>query len=136
MNGSAGQETEKEGRMGKAVTHFEIVGRDAEALQGFYRDVFGWEVEPAVPNYAMVYTRAGTGIDGGIGNAPEGSGATRVTIYIEVEDVGSVLTRIESLGGTRAFGPFAVPGGPTIALFNDPEGNLVGLTQSASIQRR
>lgn len=35
--------------MGNPVTHFEIVGADAKALQAFYRDAFGWEVVPAGP---------------------------------------------------------------------------------------
>lgn len=52
--------------MGNPVTHFEIVGEDAQALQNFYKEAFGWEVVPAGPAYAMVHPQAGTGIDGGV----------------------------------------------------------------------
>ena len=86
--------------MGNAVTHFEIVGADAELLQSFYRDAFGWEMQPAVPGYAM---------------APD--------------DPAADLARIVSLGGTTVLPPTPIPGGPTIALLADPEGHVIGLAK-------
>ncbi len=122
--------------MSNPVTHFEIVGEDAQALQSFYKEAFGWEVVPAGPAYAMVHPQAGTGIDGGIGSAPEGGGASRVTVYIEVDDLEAELGKIERLGGRSVMGPRDVPGGPSIALFSDPEGHVVGLTKAATIRGR
>ncbi|MGI8562180.1 MAG: VOC family protein [Candidatus Dormibacter sp.] len=122
--------------MPNPVTHFEIVGRDAGGLQRFYSEAFAWELEGAGPSYAMVYPRAETGIDGGIGSPPEGGDASRVTVYIAVDDVEEALRRVESLGGTRVLGPVDVPGGPNIALFSDPEGHVIGLTRASSIQGR
>ncbi len=55
-----------------------------------------------------------------------------VTFYVEVADVEAALKQAESLGGTRLLGPDQVPGGPVIGLFNDPEANTVGVTQTAS----
>ncbi len=121
--------------MGNPVTHFEIVGADPQALQAFYRDAFGWEVVPAGPSYAMVHPHPEAGISGGVGSAPEGSDS-RVTVYIEVEDLDQTLARIERLGGGRVVEPFEVPNGPSIALFRDPEGHVVGLTKAATIQGR
>jgi len=122
--------------MGNPVTHFEIVGQNANALQDFYRNAFGWEVVPAGPSYAMVHPQAGSGINGGVGAAPEGPGGSRVTVYIEVDDLDTALGKIETLGGRRVFGPLDVPGGPSIALFSDPEGHVIGLTKAASIRGR
>jgi predicted enzyme related to lactoylglutathione lyase len=31
--------------MGNPVTHFEVLGQDAPALQNFYGQVFGWEMQ-------------------------------------------------------------------------------------------
>ena len=121
--------------MGNPVTHFEIVGADAKALQDFYRDAFGWEVVPAGPSYAMVHPQAGSGINGGVGAAPEGGGS-RVTVYIEVDNLEASLAKIERLGGRRVFEPLDVPGGPSIAMFSDPEGHVIGLTKAASIHGR
>ncbi len=121
--------------MGSPVTHFEIVGADPIALQAFYRDAFDWEVVAAGPSYAMVHPHAESGINGGVGAAPEGGGS-RVTVYVEVEDLDAALARIERLGGGRVAGPLDIPNGPSIALFRDPEGHVVGLTKAATIRGR
>ncbi len=122
--------------MGNPVTHFEIVGADPAALQAFYRDAFGWEVLPAGPAYAMVHPHADRGINGGVGAAPEDGGGSRVTVYIEVEDLNQALAKIEGLGGSRVSGPLDVPDGPSIALFSDPDGHTIGLAQAATIRGR
>jgi len=51
----------------------------------------------------------------------------RVTFYVGVPDIEAALVKAESLGGKRLFGPEAVPGGPEIGQFADPEGHLIGL---------
>ncbi len=121
--------------MGNPVTHFEIVGADPQGLQAFYRDAFGWEVMPAGPTYAMVLPHAGAGINGGVGAAPEG-GASRVTVYVEVDDLHAALERIQGLGGRTITPPLDVPNGPNIALFSDPEGHVIGLSNAATIRER
>jgi predicted enzyme related to lactoylglutathione lyase len=52
------------------------------------------------------------------------------TFYVEVEDLTAALDKITSLGGHRLMGPMDVPGGPSIALFGDPEGHVVGLVKA------
>jgi uncharacterized protein len=49
---------------------------------------------------------------------------------VAVDDVESALQKAETLGATRVMGPMDVPGGPTIGLFNDPEGHLIGLAKT------
>jgi uncharacterized protein len=113
--------------MGNPVVHFEVVGRDAQALQGFYKDAFDWQMQPAMPTYAMAHPGGGEGgINGGIGATPDGS-AGHVTFYVAVPDLEAALSKIEGLGGSTVMGPMDVPDGPTIAMFADPEGHLVGL---------
>ncbi len=114
--------------MSNPVTHFEVVGRDAAALQRFYREAFGWQIKPAGPGYAMAVPGDGRGINGGIGTPPEG-GESRVTFYIEVPDLEAALQYVERLGGRRITDPIDVPGGPTYALFADPEGHVVGIAR-------
>jgi len=117
--------------MGNPVTHFEVVGKDAATLQAFYGDAFGWEMQPAIPTYAMAHPNADGGINGGIGAAMDG-GPGHVTFYVEVSDLEATLSSIERLGGRSVVGPMDVPGGPRLALFSDPEGHVVGLTQAGS----
>lgn len=59
--------------MGSPVVHFEIMGPDGPALSAFYADLFGWSTQhmPEM-NYTVVDTRAGSGINGGIGTTAEG----------------------------------------------------------------
>jgi predicted enzyme related to lactoylglutathione lyase len=122
--------------MGQPVVHFEIIGKDAAKLQGFYSDLFGWEINSDNPmNYGIVQRDGnvnpdGAGIGGGVGSGPEGY-AGHVTFYIEVPDVEAALAKAESLGGTRTMGPDKVMEQVEIGLFTDPEGHLVGVVKTA-----
>jgi len=114
--------------MGKAVTHFEVHGKDGAALQKFYAELFDWHVDANNPmNYGMVDTHGGDrGINGGITSDEQGA---FVTFYVEVDDLQAALDKAEQLGGTTVMPPMDVPGGPTLAQFRDPEGNLIGLAK-------
>jgi|SRR5215207_3928495 len=116
---------------GNPVVHFEVVGSDAQALQSFYQDAFDWQMEPVVPNYAMARPGGEDGINGGIGAAMDG-GAGHVTFYVVVPDLEAALSKIEGLGGRTVMEPSDVPEGPSIAMFADPEGHLMGLVKADS----
>jgi predicted enzyme related to lactoylglutathione lyase len=98
--------------MANPVVHFEVLGSDAEALQGFYKEAFGWQVEPVMPTYAMVLPGAEEGINGGVGAAPDSGGQSHVTFYVEVADLDETLRTIEGLGGSTVMPPADVPNGP------------------------
>ena len=121
--------------MGQPVVHFEIVGQDAEKLQSYYSELFGWDIDA---NNEMKYgtiaregntNSEGVGIGGGIATGPEGYEG-HVTFYVEVPDVEASMAKAESLGGTRMMGPEEVMPGLTIGLFTDPEGHVIGVIQS------
>jgi predicted enzyme related to lactoylglutathione lyase len=118
--------------MGQPVVHFEIMGKDGDALKRYYSELFGWEINSDNPmNYGTIdregnLTADGIGIGGGVGAAPEGYEG-HVTFYVGVPDVGAALEDAERLGGTRMMGPDTVAEGVEIGLFNDPEGHLIGL---------
>jgi predicted enzyme related to lactoylglutathione lyase len=112
------------------VTHFEVLGANAETLQRFYGEAFGWQMQDVMDgSYYMAKTGVENGIEGGVGAAPPG-GSGQVTFYVEVEDPAATLAKISELGGTTVQEPMEVPDGPTIALFGDPEGHVVGLVKS------
>jgi uncharacterized protein len=121
--------------MGQPVVHFEIIGKDAEKLRGYYSELFGWEFDADNPmNYGTVDREANTnadgiGIGGGVGAGPEGYDG-HVTFYIEVPDVEASLAKAESLGGSRMMGPEKVTEGIEVGLFNDPEGRTVGVVKT------
>ena len=117
--------------MSNPIVHVEVVGEDAEVLQGFYRDAFGWQMLPSGPDYAMAHPGVEGGINGGVGASQTGDQG-HVTFYVEVGDLETTLGKIEDLGGSRVAGPMDVPDGPRIAMFTDPEGHLVGLIEAGS----
>jgi predicted enzyme related to lactoylglutathione lyase len=114
--------------MGNPVVHFEVLGKDAAALQKFYGDAFGWQLQDVMQGqYYMVDTGGEGGIPGGIGAAPQGAG--QVMFYVQVDDPAAALEQIKSLGGSTVSEPMDIPDGPTIAHFADPEGHVVGLVK-------
>ena len=111
--------------MSSPVVHWEIGGPNAEKLQSFYADLFGWSITPAGPEYWLVGPDGG-GMGGGIiqtfGDMP-----AHVTIYIQVEDLAAALERAAELGGRMVKPPEPIPGVGSFALFEDPAGNVIGL---------
>lgn len=118
--------------MGRPVVHFEVIGKDADRLQSYYSDLFGWNIDASNPmKYGIVARKDnvsddGVGIGGGIGTGPEGYDG-HVTFYVHVPDVEEALAKAESLGGTRMMGPDQVMEGLTVGLLSDPEGHVVGV---------
>ncbi|HET9860770.1 MAG TPA: VOC family protein [Nocardioidaceae bacterium] len=121
------------------VVHFEIPFEDGDRARGFYADVFGWNIMN-MPE--MNYTMVSTGptdeqgppsepgfINGGMlqRDAPVGS----PVIVVDVEDIDGSLEKIEKLGGSTVIAKQAVADMGFSAYFKDPEGNLMGLWQTA-----
>jgi predicted enzyme related to lactoylglutathione lyase len=118
--------------MAQKVVHFEIIGKDGKKLQEFYSKLFDWKVDANNPmNYGMV-SGDEAGLGGGIASAMDGGGG-HVTVYVEVADLAAALKKAESLGGKTVMPPMAVPGGPEIAQFADPEGNMIGLSKAGTM---
>jgi predicted enzyme related to lactoylglutathione lyase len=120
--------------MGQPVVHFEITGKDGEKLQGFYSELFGWDIDADNEmKYGLIPREGntnsdGVGIGGGIATGPQGYGG-HVTFYVEVPDVEATLAKAESQGGTRMMGPEEVMPDLVIGLFTDPEGHVIGVMQ-------
>ena len=121
--------------MGQPVVHFEIMGKDGrEAPELLLRAVRVGDRREQPDELRHVprddnLASDGTGIGGGIGQAPEGYDG-HVTFYAGVDDVEAALAKAESLGGTRMMGPETVMEDVEIGLFQDPEGNTVGVVDS------
>ena len=116
--------------MGNAVVHFEIGGPDDAPLVAFYSGLFGWNLQPfAGGGYTLIDTNSGGGINGGIGKSQTGEPWS--TFYVEAEDLQAVLDKAESLGGKTVMPVTDFGGAVTIAMFNDPDGLLVGIVKAA-----
>ena len=112
--------------MATPVVHFEIMGGKGNQLEKFYEELFGWKIDSNNPmKYGRVETGAQGGINGGVG--PSQDGGKRVSVYVQVEDLEAALGKVEKLGGKTVLPPSQVPGGPKLAMFADPAGNIMGL---------
>jgi predicted enzyme related to lactoylglutathione lyase len=115
--------------MTNPIAHFEIMGKDALALQAFYAAVFDWKLSPPMPemgNYSL-FDNEDQGIGGGIGE-----GDPRVTLYIQVDDLEAYSARVIQAGGQMLMPATQVTETVTIALFADPAGNTTGLLKDSS----
>ena len=111
------------------VIHVEVVGKDGPALQKFYGDVLGWDFDTDNPGGYGMAPASDNGVVTGIGGTQDG-GPGHVTFYVAVKDIDQALEKATKLGG-RVIQPKFSPGAnATIALFADPEGHVVGLSQA------
>ncbi|SEL78645.1 VOC family protein [Nonomuraea pusilla] len=109
-----------------APAWFDVSSPDAARARRFYQDLFGWTVNVLDDTYALVGADGGEPA-GGIGQAGPGSPYTGIVVYFRVADVDEALARAEALGGKRRLDPRALPGQGRMAVFDDPDGNPVGL---------
>jgi uncharacterized protein len=125
--------------MSGRVVHFEIPFDDGERANAFYKDAFGWNLLP-LPE--MSYTMVSTGptseqgppaeagfINGGM--LQRGTPVGSPVITIDVDDLDASLNQIEKLGGKTVQAKAAVGEMGFSAYFEDSEGNLMGLWQTA-----
>jgi predicted enzyme related to lactoylglutathione lyase len=99
---------------------------DPDAAAAFYGDLFGWDVEDAMPpgspgKYYMGRIRGGN--VAGIGSRPEGAPEGAVwNTYVWVEDADETAAKVRDAGGTVLMGPDDVGESGRMAVFADPAG--------------
>jgi predicted enzyme related to lactoylglutathione lyase len=110
----------------RPVVHWEIEARDPVRQTAFYHRLFNW----AIGDGPIHQIAPGLG-----GPEPGPAGHIRqshrsgVTVYVQVRDLPTSVALARQLGADVIAEPFDVPGGPTLAVVNDPEGNPLVLVQ-------
>ena len=117
--------------MADPVVHFEIGAADHQQLVRFYGELFGWDLREVSEGYTLVDTRGGQGLNGGIGRS--NTGEPWATFYVEVDDLQASLDRAGALGGRTVLPVTEMPG-MAFAMFDDPDGLLVGLVRGGGSQ--
>jgi uncharacterized protein len=115
--------------MGNPVVRFEVGAADAQPLVAFYAELFGWDMQAISEGYTQVDTRGGQGLTGGVGRS--NTGDPWATFYVEVDDLQATLERAEALGGRTVVPVIELPG-MAFAMFDDPDGLLVGLMRAGA----
>ena len=117
--------------MGWPIVHFEIASPNLDRATEFYRELFDWDVgEERMDGYRLVQTAEGS-IGGGLLRTPEGV-FPYVSVYVGVTDLRETLRMAEELGGKVIVEPMPVPGVGEFAMFQDPDGVMMGLFEERS----
>jgi predicted enzyme related to lactoylglutathione lyase len=113
--------------MTQSPAWFDITAQDAARSRRFYAELFGWDIRV---DESMDYGLVGATPTGGIGQARDGyAHPPGVVVYFTVDDVEAALEKAERLGGMQAVAPWEIPGLGKMAVFQDPDGNRIGLWQ-------
>ncbi len=111
-----------------APSWFELHTRDYSTALGFYRSVFGWETDTVGDSdqfrYSTMRDPGGGGELAGIMDAsaflPDGV-AAHWSVYWEVDDVDTTVTKVKTLGGSVVMDAETTPYG-RLATVTDPAG--------------
>ncbi|WP_309069521.1 VOC family protein [Microbacterium sp.] len=112
------------------VTHLEIPVSDLESAKDFYADLFGWEISspPGFEEYPM--WRAPNKISGGA-LTPREEGFTQPRSIIEVDSIEDTLAKVTAGGGKVVQPRAPIDETSWWALFEDPDGNVIGLFEGS-----
>ena len=127
-------------RVSGRVVHFEIPFDDGDRARSFYKEVFDWQMQtmPEMGGYTLVMsgpsgdqgpTEPGF-INGGMLSREQAATSSPV-IVVDVPSIDAALERIGGLGGSTVVGRTPVGDMGFAAYFTDPEGNVVGLWETA-----
>ncbi len=116
--------------MGQPVVHWELWSKDPQKVSDFYAKTFGWQIRhmPEM-NYHLVETGGQGGINGGIMKPKDGPWPGNMAFYIDVDDLATYCKRITESGGKIIVERMEVPGVGAFALFEDPDGRVLGIWQ-------
>jgi predicted enzyme related to lactoylglutathione lyase len=126
--------------MSGRVVHFEIPYDDASRARNFYKEAFGWQMQE-MPG--MEYTMVTSGPSGERGPSEPGyinggmlmrqdSASTGPVIVVDVDSIDDALRRAGELGAVTVVPKQPVGDMGFTAYLKDPEGNVVGLWETAS----
>ena len=118
--------------MANRIVHAEVVGKDGPALHKFWGELFDWKQNTDLPGGYAMTDAADSGVVLGTGPAPDGS-AGWVTFYVSVPDLDATLAKVQALGGTVVMPKFSPAPETWLAMFADPEGHVVGLSQGSAM---
>jgi len=115
------------------VNHFEIYTADPEAVQPFYKEVFGWKFQKfkgGPMEYWLITTGPDQepGINGGITRPRDGQGSATINT-IAVESLQKTVEKIEQAGGKICVPKMAIPKVGWLAYAEDPSGNVFGVIE-------
>jgi predicted enzyme related to lactoylglutathione lyase len=126
--------------MSGRVVHVEIPFDDGDRARRFYGEAVGWQLR-SMPG--MGYTLVSTGptgdqgatepgyVNGGMMSRSDSPSATPILV-VDVDSIDTALATVDSLGGSTLRGREPVGDMGFAAYVKDPEGNVIGLWETAT----
>jgi uncharacterized protein len=110
-----------------ALSWNELASPDLDGSADFYRELFGWEVEPfeGMEMPYMTIKNAEGHTNGGMRGAQENEPPYWLT-YFGIDDIDAGLSKATDLGATKLFGPMDIGVGK-IGVVQDPQGAVFAL---------
>ncbi|MBV9996587.1 MAG: VOC family protein [Caulobacteraceae bacterium] len=108
----------------------ELFTSDLEAGFAFYREMFGWRKDEAIPMGDMgAYQLFANGdqVLGGMMRRPPQAPVSAWNYYFQVGDIDAAASRVKAAGGQVLNGPMEVPGGDWVLQGQDPQGAMFAL---------
>lgn len=107
------------------IVHIEFLSGDFDRTAAFYGEIFGWQTQQ---NATASYMKL-EGADGATAGwvRADMSQSPGPLPYLLVDDLAVSLTKVEEAGGRVLARRLPFAGGGEVALFADPDGNVVGL---------
>ncbi len=112
------------------IVHFEINADDIERAKSFYENVFDWKIEKwGGGEYWVIEAgkEGEEGINGGLQKREEPN--DQIFNYIKVTSVEDAKSKVEKFGGTITSPKITIPSVGYFYMFNDTEGNKLGIMQ-------
>lgn len=124
--------------MSGRVVHFEIPYDDGDRARTFYESAFGWQLM-SMPDMGYTLVMSGPSGDQGPTEAGFINGGmmqrqgdfSAPNVVIDVENIEAALAAINEAGGSTVAERHAIGDMGFSAYFRDPEGNVLGLWESA-----
>jgi predicted enzyme related to lactoylglutathione lyase len=125
--------------MSGRVVHFEVPFDDGDRARNFYKEAFGWQLME-MPEMGYTIAMSGPSSDSGPTEpgfinggmlSREQAATPGPVVVVDVASIDESLDKIGGLGGSTVVGKTPVGDMGFAAYFKDPEGNVVGLWETA-----
>ena len=112
-----------------SVVRVDIPSDDLDESREFYGEVFGWTFNASDEvSDRYLYWHDPSGYSGGFSRFIKPGDGSGVVVYLHSDDLDESIKRINRAGGKAFDFKMAIENGSaSVALFNDPQGNLMGL---------
>ncbi len=110
------------------IGHLEIPSLDLEKAKDFFANVFEWDFKPFGKGYYLYNSRSGMTM--GLRSATKIQSGDSTIFHISVNNIDAYLDKVKTNGGKVYREKTVIPVYGWYALFNDLDGNIIGLFES------